>query len=66
MKKKINRKLRKFIRMIKRTWKQKLAGILLILVGYVSMIWNDYDATVFIFSLMVSIPLILTTKKLTD
>ena len=46
---------------LKRTWKNKLAAIGLLLCAYVP-IWLDRDATVFILMAMIAIPLFFATQ----
>lgn len=43
-------------RYLKRTWKNKLAALMLLIAGAIP-IWFDGDATMFVLMLMVAIPL---------
>lgn len=56
------RMIRRFVRNIEQTWKNKLGAIIFVITASVPMIL-DGDATAFVMALMFAIPLFFTTKK---
>lgn len=52
----------RFIKYLKRTWKNKLYAVALLAMSYVPVIL-DNDATAFVWSLMLAVPMFFTRHK---
>lgn len=55
----------KFVRYIRRTWKNKLAAIALMVAGLLAM-GVDGDGSIFVFTAIIGIPLFFTRVKCVD
>jgi hypothetical protein len=53
------------IKYLRRTWKNKAVALAFSGLGYLT-IWIDYDATAFVFILILSIPLFFARENLID
>lgn len=60
--KKKNSLKKRFIRYMRRTWRNKLAAIFIVGVGLFTM-FPEYDGTFFLFSLAIGIPLFFDTQS---
>lgn len=53
---------RKFVRYMKETYVNKLVALLLLVITYIPIVL-DHDATVFVFTLMIAVPLFLSKRN---
>jgi hypothetical protein len=58
----MERRIRRFVRNLDRTWKNKICAIALICAGMISMM-IDGDATALVLMLIIGIPLFFTEKE---
>ena len=63
LKKWTTKEIKKMIKYMRRTWKNKVAALAMAGVGYLT-IGIDNDATAFVFVLLIAVPLFFTRKRI--